>query len=328
MSDWPISMRDVLAARARLRPHLPPTPLRRYAALDAEVGHGIAVWVKHENHQPTNSFKARNGLSAISALDPEARARGVVAASRGNHGQGLAWAGGLLGVPVVICVPAGNSPAKNLAMRGLGAEVVEEGADYDASVAVADRLVAERGLTLVHSTNDRRVLAGAATLTLELLEQGPDLDALVFAVGGGSQAVGGLTVARALRPELPVYAVQAEAAAAIHDSWHAGQRLERDSARTFADGLATRKTYDLTFAPLRAGLAGFVTVSEEQIAAAVRLYLRTTHNLAEGAGAAGLAGLQALAPQLAGKRVGVVLCGANIDAPVLRRVLAGEPALG
>jgi threonine dehydratase len=324
MTDWPLTFQDVLAARRRLRGHLSPTALRRYAPLDAAVGHGIEVWVKHENHQPTNSFKARNGLSAVSALPPEARARGVVAASRGNHGQGVAWAGALLGAPVVICVPQGNSPEKNEAMRGLGAEVVEEGRDYDESVAVADRLVRERGLTLVHSTNDATVIAGAATLTLEILEQEPHLDALVLAVGGGSQAVGGLTVARTLRPDMPVYGVQADAARAIHDSWHAGEPLEADSARTFADGLATRKTYALTFPALREGLTDFVTVSEDAIADAVRLYLRTTHNLVEGAGATGLAGLRKLAPQLAGKRVGVVISGGNIDEPVLRRVLAGE----
>jgi len=328
VATWPVDLQDVLAARRRLRGHLSQTAFRRYASLDAEVGHGIAVWVKHENHQPTNSFKARNGLSAVSALTPEERARGVVAASRGNHGQGVAWAGALLGTPVVICVPEGNSPEKNEAMRGLGAEVVEEGRDYDESVAVADRLVRERGLTLIHSTNNAQVIAGAATLTLEMLEQQPDLDALVFAVGGGSQSVGGLTVARALRPDLPVYGVQAEGARAIHDSWHAGAPQEADSAQTFADGLATRKTYASTFPTLREGLTDFVVVSESELAAAVRLYLRATHNLAEGAGAAGLAGVIKLAPQLAGKKVGVVLSGGNIDEPVLRRVLAGEPPLG
>ena len=324
MSAWPITFRDVLAARDRIRPHLPPTPLRAYAPLDAAVGGGIRVLVKHENHNPTNSFKARNGMSVMSALAAEERRRGVVAATRGNHGLGVAWAGSLLGAPVTICVPRGNNPEKNEAVRGLGATLIEEGRDYDESVVVAGRLVRERGLRLVHSTNDPLVIAGAATLTLEILEERPDLEALVMGVGGGSQAVGALTVARERRPGLRVYGVQAERASAGHDSWHAGRPIQKSSADTFADGLATRSVYDLTFPALREGLAGFVTVSEAEIAAALRLLLKTTHNLAEGAGAAGLAGLLKLRDGLAGASVGIVLSGSNIDGPTLGRVLAGE----
>ena len=323
-NDWPITHRDVLRARDRIRPHLPKTPLRAYAPLDAEIGRGIRVFVKHENHNTTNSFKARNGLSLVTALPEEVRRRGVVAATRGNHGLGMAWAGSLLGVRVTICVPRGNNPEKNEAMRGYGVELIEEGRDYDEVVGVAERLVRERGLHLAHSTNDSAVIAGAATLTLEILEENPHIEALVVGVGGGSQAVGALTVARELRPGLQVYGVQAERASAIHDSWHAGRPIAKESADTFADGLATRNVYDLTFPALRRGLAGFVTVSEGEIAEALRLLLRTTHNLAEGAGAAGLAGLMKLRDTLAGKTVGVVLSGANIDAATLRRVLNGE----
>lgn len=321
---WPITWDDIVAARRRIAPHLTPTPLRHYPALDAEVGNGIRVLVKHENHLPTNAFKARNALSFMTALSPEQRARGVVAATRGNHGAGLAWAGATLGVPVVICVPHGNNPEKNAAIRGYGAELVEAGRDYDESVEVASRLVRERGLVMAHSTNDRHVIAGAGTLGAELCEQADTLDAIVVAVGGGSQAVGALVATRALRPGVPVYGVQARGAAAIHDSWHARTRLARDSADTFADGLATRATYDLTWDALLEGLSGFVAVSDGEIAHALRVLLRTTHNLAEGAGAAGLAGLIALRDQLAGKTVAVVLSGSNIDEPTLRRVLARE----
>jgi threonine dehydratase len=226
-----------------------------------------------------------------------------------------------MGVPVTICVPEGNSPAKNLAMRGLGAELIERGADYDESVQVAHELVRERGLIMVHSTNNKAVIAGAATLSDELLEQVPTLDALVVAVGGGSQAVGALTVADELRPDLEVYGVQAAGARAIHDSVHAGHPVEHEQALTFADGLATRKSYELTLPTLSAGLRDFVLASEEQLAEAVCLFLSATGNLAEGAGAAGLAGLRILAPRLAGKRVGVILSGGNIDLPVLRAAL-------
>ncbi|HSD26168.1 MAG TPA: pyridoxal-phosphate dependent enzyme, partial [Vicinamibacteria bacterium] len=189
MTVWPITYDDVVAARERLRPHLPPTPLRSYAALDDAVGAGLRVVVKHENFQPTGAFKVRNGVSALAALGREDRARGVVAATRGNHGLGLAWAGRRLGAPVTVCVPRGNNPEKNAAVRGLGARLVEEGRDYDESVAAAERLVREEGLHLVHSTNDAAVVAGAGTLTLEMLGEEPGIDALVFSVGGGSQAV-------------------------------------------------------------------------------------------------------------------------------------------
>jgi threonine dehydratase len=324
MSIWPVTLDDVRAAHERLRPQLPPTPLRAYAVLDAAVGHGIRVRVKHESFQPTGAFKVRNAVSALSALSPEVLRRGVVAATRGNHGLGLAWAGSRLGAPVTVCVPLGNNPEKNAAVRGLGARLVEEGRDYDESVRSAERLVRDEGLHLVHSTNDASVVAGAATLTLEMLEQAPEIEALVYSVGGGSQAVGGLTVARALRPGLPVYAVQAAGASAIHDAWHLGQPVSKPTADTFADGLATRNTYPFTFGALREGLAGFVTVTEAELAEAVRLALRATHTLVEGAGAAGLAGLVKLRDTLAGKTVGIVFSGANIDQQTLRRVLASE----
>ena len=334
---WPITFDDILAARRRLAPHLTVTPLRHYPALDAELGGGVRVLVKHENHHPTNAFKARNAVSFMTALPPAQRTRGVVAATRGNHGAGLAWAGAQLGVPVVICVPHGNNPEKNAAMRGYGAELVEAGRDYDEAVEVAKRLVLDRGLVMAHSTNDREVIAGAGTLAAEICEQAVDpgapsesgrlhfgLDALVIAVGGGSQAVGALVATRALRARVEVYGVQAQGAAAIHDSWHAKTRLVRDRADTFADGLATRATYDLTWDALREGLAGFVAVPDAAIADAIRMLLRTTHNLAEGAGAAGLAGLVALRERLAGKTVGIVLSGSNIDAATLRRVVTHE----
>lgn len=300
-------MADVQAAARRLEPYLSPTPLRRYPALDQAMG--CRVLVKHENHQPTCSFKVRNGLAALTALDPEERRRGVVAATRGNHGLGLAYAGHQLGVGVTICVPLGNNPEKNQAMRCYGAELVEQGPDYDVAVEVMQRLVRLRGLRAVHSTNEPLVIAGAATLTAELLDQaealGQQPDALVLAVGGGSQAVGAMTVIRHHQRKIPVYGIQAAGAPAIHDSWHAGKPLTRDSAETMADGVATRMTYEVTFEALCQGLEEMLIVTEEEIAQAIRRYLRMTHNLAEGAGALGLAGLGKLRQQLEGKTVAV-----------------------
>src|SRR5262249_40304831 len=159
---------------------------------------------------------------------------------------GVAYAGSLLGIPVAICVPRGNNPEKNEGIRGYGAELVEEGRDYDESLLAAERLSRERGMRIVHSTNDPDVVAGAATIGFELLRRVPELDALVVSIGGGSQAVGAMTVARVLHPRLEVYGVQAERAPAAFDSWRAGRPVAGESADTFADGLATRSVYDTT----------------------------------------------------------------------------------
>lgn len=323
----PISIDDVRAAADRLRPHLTPTPLRSYPLLDALVGHGVRVWVKHENHQPTQSFKIRNGLNAILALTPAERARGCIGASTGNHGQGIAYAGRLAGVRVSVCVPVGNNAQKNAAIRGMGAELIETGATYEETVVDCARIRAERGLTLLHSTNDPNVIAGAGTMTLEILEQQPELDALVIALGGGSQAVGALTVAKVLKPSLRVYAAGAEGAPAQYESWTRGERLTGRPIKTFAEGIATGSAYELTFEALRAGLAGFVTVNDDEIYAAMRDLLTTTGNVAEGAGAAGLAGLRRLARELAGQRVGIVLCGGNASAASLRRAFASSASV-
>ena len=320
-SIWPVDLDAITAARDRIREFVPVSPLRTYPLLDAEVGHGIRVSVKHENFNPTGAFKVRNAFSLVTALRDDEKRRGIVAATRGNHGLGLAYAGQTFGVPVTICVPVGNNPEKNAAVRALGARLIEQGRDYDESLAVADAIARDEGAQLAHSTNNVHIIAGAGTMSLEIAEQDPSLDALVIAVGGGSQAVGAMTVMRALRPHVRVYAVQASGASAGHASWHARTRQVTDSADTFADGLATRSTYELTFPALLDGLADFITVSDAEIGEAVRMYLRTTHSLVEGAGATGLAGLMALRDRLAGQRVGVIASGGNIDEQTLRRVM-------
>jgi threonine dehydratase len=319
----PITLDDVRAARLRLAPYLSPTPLRSYPMLDASLPN-VRLLVKHENMQPTGSFKVRNGLATVTALDGGQRGRGIVGATTGNHGLGLAYAGRQLDVPVTVCVPRGNNPEKNAALRAWGATVVEDGADYDEAVSVALRLVETQGLTLAHSTNNPEVLAGAGTMTLEILEQTADLDLLLLAIGGGSQAVGAITVTRALRPELRIIGVQAAGASATHDGWHVKAPRQTERANTFAEGVATRSTYELTFPTLLTGLSDFITVTDAEIAEAVRLVLSTTHHLVEGAGALGVAAATKLAPQLRGKRVGIVFCGANMDSAVLRRILSHE----
>jgi threonine dehydratase len=313
---------DIIAARGRLAPFVPVTPLRTYASLDQAVGSGISVFVKHENHLPTNSFKYRNGLAAMTALSPAERARGVIATTLGNHGQGVAVAARMLGVKAMIFVPLNNNPDKNAAIRGFGAELSEVGDNYSDTIAAAERVVADTGMVFLHSFTNPTVVAGAGTVALEMIEQQPDLDALVLSVGGGSHAVGAILVARALKPGLKIYGVQAAGAPAVHDSWHAGTMMSSEKAETFADGIRVKAPAGFGFKVLQDGLAGFITVSEDAIGHALRMYLRCTHNLCEGAGAAGLAGLCALTNELAGQRVGVVLTGSNIDQATLARVLS------
>ena len=319
---FPISIANAKEARARIAPFLQRTPLRSYAELDAAVGHGIRVLVKHENHLPTNSFKVRNGLAAVTALNADERRRGVVCGSRGNHGQGVAFAGSRLGVPVTVVVPFGNNPEKNAAMRGFGAHVVECGSTYDDAVAEADRLATANGLTVIHSTNNRHVLEGAATIALEVIEDAPLLDAMVIGIGGGSQAVGALVVLAEERPDTAVYGVQASGAPAVFESWKAKAPIGPIAPETVADGVATANSYALTLPALCTGLRRFVTVGDDSILDATRLLIRTTHNLAEPSGCVGLAGLVRLRESLAGKTVCVILSGSNADAATLRQLFA------
>jgi threonine dehydratase len=266
----------------------------------------------------------------MTALSPAQRKQGVIAASTGNHGAGVALAGQLLNAPVTICVPVGNNPEKNEAMRGLGAQVIEEGETYDDAIAVMQRLAAQRGLHAIHSTENADVVAGAGTLALEILEQADALherlDAMIFAIGGGSQAAGAITAVGQLCPEIEIYGVQAQGASAIYESWQGRRPVQKASISTFAEGIATRRAYAMTFPTLCQGLRDFVLVSDDDIADAIRLLIKTTHNLAEGAGATGLAGLRALAPRLRGKTVAIILSGSNIDQQTLCRILPSSPS--
>lgn len=324
MNTTSFSLDTITAAGERLAPYLQPSPTRHYALLDELVGFGIHVLVKHENHLPVNSFKVRNGLSALTALPFDVADRGVIAASTGNHGQGVAYAGKQLGIPVTIYVPAGNNPEKNASIRALGATLVETGASYDECIVACTEHAVRHGLTLVHSTNNADVISGAGTLTLELIEQFPEVSAMVVAIGGGSQAVGALTVAQALKPSLRVFGVQSEEAPAQYEVWRTGEINSPIPSRTFAEGIATANGYEMTYQSLKRGLADFVLVPDAAIAQAVRDLWRITHNLVEGAGAAGLAGLRTLAPQLEGQTVAIILSGGNLDTARAVRILSGQ----
>jgi threonine dehydratase len=314
----PITLDDIRSAQQTIYRVLRPTPLLRHPLLDLETG--LDILVKHENHNPTGAFKVRGGLNLIARLTPHER-RGVVTASTGNHGQSIAMACQAEGVPCTVAVPVGNNPEKNAAMRARGAEVQEVGRDFDEAREHVERLAAERGLRYVHSANEPHLIAGVATYALEIFEEALDAEVVLVPIGGGSGACGCALVRTLLGRHAEVIGVQAAGADAFTRSWRTGTRVVGDAAATFAEGVATRVTFDLTFNILRDLLDDIVTLTEDELEDGVRLALRTTHNLAEGAGAASLAAAVKLRDRLRRKKVVCVMSGGNIDQRTLTRVL-------
>jgi len=313
---------ELAAATATVRSYVPPTPAYAWPLLAERVG--ATVVVKHENHTPTGSFKARGGLVYVDALcRADRNLKGLVTATRGNHGQSVALAAARNGVPVVIVVPEGNSREKNAAMEAFGGELVTGGKDFDESRAVAAQIQNERGYHFVPSFH-RDLVKGVATYALELFKSFADLDVVYVPIGMGSGICGMITVRDLLGLKTEIVGVVAENAPAFALSFAAGQPVPTNSARTFADGVACRDPQADAFAIIKTGAARVVTVSEDEIAEAIRIYYTTTHNLAEGAGAAPLAALLKEKARYAGKRAGLILTGGNIDMPLLAQVLRGE----
>ncbi len=316
--DVGLTLTDVQAARQIVYRGLRPTPLLDHPLLRTETG--LRVLVKHENHNPTGSFKVRGGLNLVGRLAPDER-RGVITASTGNHGQSIALACSKESVPCTVVVPLGNNPEKNAAMRALGATVIEHGRDFDEARCHVERSHQDLGLRYVHSANEPLLIAGVATYAMEIFDDLPTADVILVPIGGGSGASGCALVRSWLGRRTTVIGVQAAGADAFSRSWHTGTRVENPSIATFAEGLATRVTFDLTFDILRQHLDDVITLSEEELADGVRLALRATHNLAEGAGAATLAAAVKLRDRLAGQTVVCVMTGGNLDHTVLARVL-------
>jgi threonine dehydratase len=315
----PPSIADLEAARPRVYAYLKPSPLMRHPLLEQWLG--CAVWVKHENHQPTGAFKIRGGVNLIAQLTADERRRGVVSASTGNHGQSIAFACRVHGVPCHIFVPVGNNPDKNASMRALGAIVVEYGRDFDEARERVEALAPREGWRYVHSANEPQLIAGVGTLALEILDELPDVDYIFTPVGGGSGAAGCCIARTARGSGAKIVGVQAAGAPAFARSWRGPARVTTERALTFADGIATRMTYDLTFAILKSGLDEVVTLAEEEIREGVRAALRLTHNLAEPAGACVLAAAYQSRAMLAGSNVACVMTGGNIDAATLRTIM-------
>jgi threonine dehydratase len=312
---------DIYAARERVYPVAGRTPLMIHPLLQQETG--LDIRVKHENHNPTGAFKVRGGLNLIGTLTGTER-RGVVTATTGNHGQSIALACRRAGIPCVIVTPVGNNPEKNAAMRALGAELIEFGRDFDEAREKVEQMQHERQLRYVHSGDEPMLIAGVGTYALEIFEDLPEADVVLVPIGGGSGAAGCAIVRSGVGSPARIIGVQAERADAFARSWRGPARVVGSKADTFAEGMATRVTFDLPFEILKRGLDDIVTLTEDEIADGVRLAMRTTHNLAEGAGAASLAAAVKLRDRLAGQKIVCVMSGGNIDQATLTRILVSE----
>ena len=318
----PFSVDELHDATSIVRVRVPATPAYAWPLLARRVGADVIV--KHENHTPTGSFKARGGLVYVDVLRRQGRLPpGLVTATRGNHGQSVAMAATQAGIPALIVVPEGNSSEKNAAMAAFGGELIVAGKDFDEARAVAAGLASERGYHLVPSFHHSLVL-GAATYAYELLASIADLHYVYVPIGMGSGICGMIAVRDLLGLKTAIIGVVAVNAPAFALSLEGGHPVSTNRANTFADGLACRQPQPEAFEIVSKGVAEIVRVSEDEIAGAVRVLYTDTHNVAEGAGAAPLAALMKQRATRQGKRVGVVLSGSNIDMPVLLRILRGE----
>ncbi|MDD0968408.1 MULTISPECIES: threonine dehydratase [Pseudomonas] len=310
---------DIENAARQVYQVMPATAQYRWPLLAERLG--CTVWVKHENHTPTGAFKVRGGITFMHWLRREHPAvKGIVSATRGNHGQSLALAARAVGLKASIVVPQGNSLEKNNAMRGFGGEVVEYGRDFDEAREEAARLAQEHDLFLVPPFHVELV-KGVATYALELFDAAPDLDTVYVPIGCGSGICGVIAARDALGLNTEVVGVVSTEAAAAKLSFDANTICETASANTFADGLAVRKPIAQAFDIYKEGAARIVSVSEGEIAEAMRVYYTDTHNLAEGAGASALAALMQERGRMEGKKVGVILSGGNIDRSVYAKVI-------
>jgi threonine dehydratase len=310
---------DIAEAAPLVHRHVRPTPLYEWPELSRQLG--CRFFLKHENHAPTAAFKVRGGINVVAKLPDEQKKRGIICCSTGNHGQSLAYAGRTFGVRCVVVVPANNNPDKNAAIRALGAELIEHGRDFDEAREYCELIWEREGLRYVHSANEPDLVAGVGTYALEIFDDLPDPDVVLVPVGLGSGICGTALVAARRHPQTRVIGVQSELAPSVTLSWRAGKPVPTPTANTFAEGMATRNPSDMTLDIMRRHVGDMVLVDENSLRDAIRLLLRATHNLAEGAGAASTAAAFQMKDQLRGKTVVGVLSGGNLDLRELSHIL-------
>lgn len=310
-----LTAEELQLARTVVAQHIPRTPTRRWPLLEQALG--TPVWVKHENHNPTGAFKVRGGLTFMEHLKATGNVAGVISASRGNHSQSLAYAGGVYDIPVTIVVPEGNSPDKNAAAAAFGAELIVHGHDFQTALEHSRMLADERGLVPVPPFH-QALVGGVATYGAELHEDAPELDVIYVPIGMGSGICGNILVRDLLGASTEIVGVVAEQAPAYALSLEAGEVVSTKTADTLVDGVACRVPDPVALATIKAGASRIVRVSERLAQEAMVLMYRATHNLAEPAGALSLAGAMADRASNQGRRTGVINTGGNADFDVLR----------
>ncbi len=311
------TLKDIITARKIVYQHLKPTPLYHYPTLSALIG--AQIYIKHENHQPVGAFKVRGGLVMAAGLNSKQREGGLFTASTGNHGQSIAFAAQAHGIQATIAVPEGANPGKVASMRALGAEVIFHGDDFDTAREWIMEVATERNGTFVGPT-DGPLIQGVGTYALEILEDLPDADKIIVPVGAGSGVCGTCIVAKSINPNIKVIGVQSAQAPAMQKSWKSG-KLITAKMETFAEGIATRVPFENTQRIMGRYLDDFLLVDDKVIKQAIVTLLEHTHNLAEGAGAAPLAGALQLKNRLAGKKVVLVMSGGNLSIERLKAIL-------
>jgi len=313
---------DVLDAKRTIAKYLKPTPFFKSIPLSGRLG--FEAYVKYENLQPIGAFKIRGGINLISKLSEDEKRLGVITASTGNHGLSIAYASSLFGVKAIIGAPVGSNPYKIQMIRDLGAAVALHGKDFDEARLWVENEAREKGYRYIHSANEPLLIAGVGTLYLEILEELPDVDTIFVPVGGGSGASGACIVAKTINPSIKVIGVQSEGAPAVYESWKKGKMIETTKIDTFADGLATRVPFEMTMNIMHRLIDEIILVSEKDLKQAIRLLLETTHQVAEGAGAASTAGAIKMSRELKAKKVALVISGGNLTLDIMRDIVLKE----
>ncbi len=312
-----ITIDDIKSARPNVYKYINPTPLYHYSGLSDLVG--AEVWVKHENHLPVGAFKVRGGLNFAASLSEEEKKAGLYTASSGNHGQSIAYASRAYGIKATIAVPEGANPEKVALMKGMGAEVLTHGADFDSAREWIMKIAEEKDGIFISPTDDV-LICGVGTYTLEIFDELPDVDYIFVPVGAGSGVCGTSIVANSLNPDVKVIGVQSELAPTMQLSWKSGEPLSGEM-HTSVEGIATRVSFENTQQIMRKYLSDFLLVSDDSIYDALKLMIQHTHNLTEGAGAAPLAAALTMKEKLAGRKIVLIMSGGNISLQRLKSVL-------
>jgi threonine dehydratase len=307
MKSYPISLNEVIRAKAIVSTFLCPTELTYYEGLSQAIG--TQIYIKHENHNPTGTFKIRGGINLMQHLQ-QASIPGVITFSTGNHGLSVATAAKWLGMKAVIVVPLHNNPVKNRAILETGAKLIEAGACFEEASKTVDQLSQEQELYYAHPADEPLLINGVGTEFLEIIETLPDVDVMILPIGAGSEVAAAITVLRAIRPHMEIIAVQAQNSPAAYNSWQQKSICNAPNT-TFAGGFATGKGYETTFNIYREGLDDFVLLTEDEIYNGIGAALYYTHNLAEGAGASPIMAAWKLQNKLKGKKVVLQMSGCN-----------------